>query len=412
MRRRALLIALAGSLGIAALTLPAASPVQAAAQLPRLQLSPGGSDKSRCTAAAPCLTLQRAYDLARPGQVVELAGGTYPAGQEVHGTKPGGVRVVFVAASRARPYLPGGITISADRLELRRLRVDYFDAIAGSDGLTARNVDSNWFEVHGARNVRVLGGDVGPSYRPGDSSPNVLITYGDDAQGESNVMPQNVVIDGATFHDFRRGTDADHMECMFVVGVDGLTVRNSRFIRCDIYSIFFTQAWWDAPGLVKPSRNILLENNVFDSSTDHGEYGETYDSVRFSDWMDHFENITVRYNSFKQDFSFGDNPKRSVEVYGNIGPRGWCSNGDVDYHHNVWQWNTGERCGARDRMVRGKQWGFEMLGFEDPGSIDLRLKPSSPGVNAGFTGAYPRRDIAGKQRPAGGAPDAGAYEVR
>src|SRR5688500_5768868 len=42
-----------------------------------LFLSPKGSDSGKCTRAAPCRSLQRAYRVARPGQIVELAGGAY-----------------------------------------------------------------------------------------------------------------------------------------------------------------------------------------------------------------------------------------------------------------------------------------------------------------------------------------------
>jgi hypothetical protein len=337
--------------------------------------------------------------------VVQLAGGSYGS-QAIDGTKaaPG---VVFRPASGQQPVF-NVVEMHGENVELRDVKATYWDVIYPGRGFVARNVDVEWFETHGGRDVTVVGGDIGPSYNPGGSSANIRIGYGANNSGVDQPT-RNLVIDGVYIHDFRRGTDADHMECLFVIGVDGMVLRNSTLVRCDIYAIFFTRAWWSNAGIID-NTNILLENNVFDESTNHGQYQDTYDSVRFSDWMNSFVNITVRYNSFRQDFSFGDNPKQNVQVYGNIAPRGWCSTGNVNYHHNVWQWDSNEPCGPTDKVVVGSQWGLEMLGFQNPGAIDLHLKPGSPGINAGSAAAYPQTDKDGKARPVGGAPDAGAYE--
>jgi hypothetical protein len=377
--------------------------------LRQLYLSPSGSDGAVCSLLLPCRSLQRAYEVALPGQVVELAAGVY-ADTVLAGSKgvPG---VVFRPAAGASVSLSGQLLVDADNVELRDLRLPSFDVRAESDGFTARNLDVGWFEVHGASNVRVLGGDVGPSYRPGDASPNVRISYGQDAQGNLNVLPRNLLIDGVSFHDFRRGTPDDHMECMFVIGADGLTIRNSRFLRCDIYSIFFTQAFWDAPGLVKTTTNVLLENNFFDESTNNGEYGQAYNAVRFSDWMDRFNNITVRYNSAKQDISFGDNPKTNVRFYGNVSPLGQCVAG-IQYDHNVWQSAKARRCDPTDTVVVGKKDDVSRLGFVDPAALDLRLSADSPAIDRGNRNDYPATDILGRRRPRGPAPDAGAVEAR
>src|SRR3954447_20854621 len=54
-----------------------AKPVPAVPQ-PSFFVSSTGSDQAPCTKAAPCLTLSRAYFTAKPGQIVEIAAGTYP----------------------------------------------------------------------------------------------------------------------------------------------------------------------------------------------------------------------------------------------------------------------------------------------------------------------------------------------
>src|SRR6478672_7407034 len=45
---------------------------------PTLFVSPNGSPGGSCGHSAPCNNFDRAYHVARPGDVVEVAGGTYP----------------------------------------------------------------------------------------------------------------------------------------------------------------------------------------------------------------------------------------------------------------------------------------------------------------------------------------------
>src|SRR5262245_45829006 len=55
------------------------SPRSNAAVQPRAKVfvSTTGSDQANCSRVSPCKTFDRAYRVAQPGQVVEVAGGTY-----------------------------------------------------------------------------------------------------------------------------------------------------------------------------------------------------------------------------------------------------------------------------------------------------------------------------------------------
>src|SRR5438309_8753028 len=80
--------------------------------LPALHVSPGGSDTALCVASAPCATLARAYGLAKPGQIVELAAGTYPGqtvGDAGHTTGP---NVVVRPASGATVSFSARLTLA------------------------------------------------------------------------------------------------------------------------------------------------------------------------------------------------------------------------------------------------------------------------------------------------------------
>jgi hypothetical protein len=242
--------------------------------------------------------------------------------------------------------------------------------------------------------VSILDSDIGPAYQPGAETPVNFITYGgpDDAR----VPARNVLIDNSYIHDFRRGTIADHMECIQIAGGDGITIRRTKFQRCDIFALYFTQ--WAGPD---PPKNILIENNWFDDSTTDGQPGGTTYTVWFSDNMERFENITVRYNTAKQSLAMGLNPKLGVRFVGNIAPlpQFGCLE-DVTYAYNVW---NGARCSPTDLNAAAT--------FVDEPAFDLHLAPGSAALDAGDPADRPADDIDGDTRPQDGPPDAGADET-
>src|SRR5687768_17674383 len=78
-----------------ALAAPGPGPAAPRALAP-LHIGPGGSDSNPCTAQRPCRSFDRAYRVASPGQVVEVAGGTYPGqGVRVDAAKSSSSDVVF-----------------------------------------------------------------------------------------------------------------------------------------------------------------------------------------------------------------------------------------------------------------------------------------------------------------------------
>jgi hypothetical protein len=355
-----------------------------------LAVSLSGSDMASCTQARPCASFQRAFDVARPGQKVIVAAGSYRT-QRLAGTKSG-PKVVFQPARGAKVYV-NEFHIYADDLELSNFSTSYWDTHGSANNVTLRRINTGPFIIFGSSNVKVIGGDIGPSYGNGRPTNDAFITY-----ENGTTAPHNIVIDGAYFHDFKLGYDGDHGQCLQVVGGIGITIRNSRFQRCDIYSIFFTQ--WAGPD---PPSNVLLENNFFDKSTNYGSYTKccTYYSVQFAAHMSNFTNITVRNNSSRQDFSFEDGPPvRNVSVIANVAPNRTCNQG-IDYEYNVW---SGRRCSRTDRSGNS--------GFINAPKFNLHLKPHSAAINHGDPSSFPRLDIDGQRRPRGRTVDAGADERR
>jgi hypothetical protein len=378
--------ALIGVLGFAA----SANGASAATRRPTVFVGPNGSAFGPCTRARPCRSLNRAYHVANPGEVVQVAGGSYGR-QDLTGdpSKTSARDVVFRAAPGARVRI-SDITfgrysgsIGASHVTMRRMT--FADGVVFNrvSDVTLRRINIvGGFWINGSRRIRIIRGRVGPCT---GCHPDIQWEYNSNPKR----IPRNILIDGVYFHDMRIGSPGDHVECLQVSDVDGLVIRNSRFRRCGIFGLHIqgTEA--------SPPRNILVENNFFAAALDGGFY-----SLSIMEGT----NVKVRNNSSPQGFRFGSAGTISNWlVAGNLAPYATAACDDrITFRSNVWR---GGSCGATDRNV-------SRLGFRDVGSFNLHLRRNSPAINRGYPGSYPLRDIDHQRRPLGVRPDAGADEVR
>jgi len=342
-----------------------------------------GSDAAGCAAARPCLTLDRAYHKAVPGQVVELVGGRY--GEQTISADPSkssASDVVFRPVKGASVSI-GSVYVNGKHFSLQDVSVDSVDFYDTADDVTFRNVVMRGFWIWSASNISILGGAVGPLL---DVVPYV-------AYGKSQVAPRQILIDGVLFHDIQRSSESVHAECLMVSGGDGVTIRNSRFTRCAVMDLFFTS--WSGPAEPK---NVVLENNFFDAPASGGVY-----ALAFKGDGRRYENFLIRNNSFGASIDLSQDAVHvNTRVVANVGPLGshQCHQ-QAAYSYNVW---TRARCGKNDRQAAS--------GFVDPAKFNLHLSPGSRAINAGSPNAFPARDIDGQRRPLGKRPDAGADEAR
>jgi len=286
-------------------------------------VSTAGSDANACTAVAPCASFQRAYAVAAPGSVVEVAAGAY--GDEdllFDPSKTSAADVVF------RP--PPGATVTLHDLNIGRDRyiggashVTVTDmtltgdvsipgcgvvdgtpcppesASPGND-LTFRNLRVKGpyaFYCASCTNVSLIGGTWGPDTygcRPGFGSAHPEIQ---PAPGQRR--PRGILIDGVTWQNFARCDDGDHTECLQVEPADDITIRNSVFKMCDTIGVNFANDLANDPvnerspaGFSAPN-NVLIENNVFDQSRDWTG-GATFYALNIRECL----NCVVRYNSW------------------------------------------------------------------------------------------------------------------
>lgn len=358
----------------------------------RLFVDPRGSDAAPCTRQRPCAGLQRAYTLARPGEVVEVAAGRYP--EQVVGPRRRGRgaarRVVVRPAPGARVRIQRLVLESgvAD-IEFRGLAFpEGWIAGESDDGAPAENVvfrrtSGSRFSIENARGVRVLGGSYGPSV---DDTSQIKV-----ANPGAAAEPTDILVEGVRFRDYTRSTDDIHTECLQIYAGRRVTIRRNRFTNCDGTGALALTTL-DSTRL----RDVLVENNWF------GDRGDALFAVQIDESV---ERLVFRYNSALEPVIFTECTKSrcgSARVLANALPfnPGMCS--DVAaYAHNVL---LGGTCSAADVSVRS-------LGFVDPAGFDLHLRASSPAICRGDPGEAPAVDIDGRPRSATRRADAGADQV-
>jgi hypothetical protein len=364
----------------------AARPGRGAEARPRQHyVSPSGSDAAPCTEAAPCASLDRAYRRARPGHVVVMAAGTYPAQTiEPKPLKRAGPNVVIRPAPGARVVIDGALVVRASRLELRGLTATRWESVS-ADHQIFRDMDVGVLYIKGSTHVSVIGGDVGP-YENDDSQ----------IKSHEGRVPANLLFDGVYFHDAIKENPKAHTECLQFGSGIGVVIRRSRFERCANHDIFI-RSWGTANGTAHPLRDFTIENNFFGKTT------SGYYSLRLAaqeGWP--CERFLIRNNSALQNM-YSDCEARDVRFLANIQPsqsRRNCERSDG----GVWDWNVygdGQRCGAHDIVRRTR--------FRNPDDLDLHLTENAAAVGRGARGSVPAEDIDGQARPLG-EPDAGADE--
>jgi hypothetical protein len=365
-----------------------ASAARRAAPRPALYVSPTGVDGRGCTASAPCASFDAAYHAASPGQLVLIGGGAY--GEQtisVDATKTSPTKVIFEPAAGAAPTV-AGLTVYGSHVEFENLAIGVWATRDTASDVIFFNVRATHMFMTSSTDISVIRGSIGPSTNDdnGDISP----------QCPSCPPPQRILIDGVTFHDavLTPGSDA-HVECLQVGEIDGLTIRNSRFINCETHNVFISP-WWGGD-----ERNILLVNN-FGGTVRTGYYGFR---LAAGDPGQTCANIFFRYNSATTAFLIQcGKVEGQVQMTANVGPFSAVACFPfITFRYNVFD---GAKCGPTDRKAPS--------GFVDAAASDLHLLPTSAAVGHGDPKSFPVRDIDGHRRPIvrGRKPDAGAAQLR
>jgi hypothetical protein len=411
--------------------LAVAAPAHAA---PKVFVSPNGSDSRSCKSPrTACASFDRAYRVARPGQVVRVAAGSYP-GQTIRGVSGRrGPRIAFRPASRARVVL-GGLTFSgADYVTVERMqtRVKQSEPGAGNrEGIfvgpgshhirLARMVAgsiSTWKADH----VLVRGGRYGPCHAVWNAS-NVCDNNKID-------VSTNVTIRGAVFHDFRFdqscfGGDC-HWECMYVNGGRNVTIKRSKFYNCALYDIFVTLSGDDARSM--GHRRLRIQGNWFDTPwTEERSGGARARATAVSlAWCPNspngYRDVFLRFNSFQRntgidfDNTGGSCVFEGVRVIGNMMGNASPCDSRIRYAYNLLS-----RALRRGRCSRTEQIGGNRLPYAKQASgrgLNFHLRrgartAADNRVPRSVYGGCSGRDIDAQRRPLQRRCDIGADERR
>lgn len=389
----------------------------------------------------PCASFDRAFRAARPGEVIEVAAGRYPAQQIVAvAGRQTGPSVVFRPAPRARIVL-GDLSFGADgdaSLGPAFVTVERMTTATKGAPPGARN-QSGIFVGPGSSHIMLVDMDAGSidtwradhvTVRGGDFGPCDVIAGSPNVCGNSKLdTSTNVAIVGATFHDYRfdetcfstSGADC-HWECLYVNAGSNITIRNSKFRDCAIADIFATISGPEAARL--GHRNLTIENNWFDTpwtETPSGGARVRPTAVSLA-WCQNSElgyrDVLVRFNSFQRNtgIELDRNPActwENVRIVGNLLMYPGSCDSHVTYAYNLWStaWRRG-RCSTTDRVVGN---GFPYTNPASGAAFDFtlrntRMTAADDLVPTTVPGGCPRRDVQGQRRPAGKRCDAGADE--
>ena len=352
----------------------------------RYYVAPAGSDTNPGSSGSPFRTLQKAAEVAGPGDTVVVRPGTYTGGSRIvslsRSGEPGNP-ITFLSERRWGAILDGrdqslvawyfdaGVGyIRVEGFEIRDLREHGFDFYGG--GVHDITIVRNQVHHVGRNCTDTSNGRTGASIGAGASrvtfDGNVWHHIGRFAPGEQGCTPKTeyyknhdhgiyvenadrVTIKNNIFYGFGRGWPI-HRYSSRDANTRGLSIVNNTFVGQNTYregQII----------LASPTEGLKIENNIFHGPNSAALY---FENLRFP-------GASVRHNM----------------VYGGVikvgRPRG------VTFSRN---W---ERTDPRLRELP-----------------DFRLRYDSPAIDAGLPLAEVTEDADGVRRPRGAGYDIGAYE--
>jgi hypothetical protein len=437
-------------------TATSSCPVSAGSSAATVYVSSQGNDANACTQAAPCATFDRARKVAPPGGTVVVAGGTFSANwaaagaaviypdsaHDASGTAPvtfvcqGNGDVTFDKTAPNFTFYPGvaNVAFTGACFHFHILHFGYGGYADAAHDIVISGVKLDSFECAGCANVTIRGSEIGPvvgCYGTAQSVPTAEMcdpakageTYWASLPlGSSNQAytpyihrgaagpASNVTLDGDYFHDIQtRDSSGMHTECLQLWGVNGFTLRNSRFYHCAIFDVFASSD--------DVENNFTIENNFFSAPVEPLNASnagvetplawrelvvKSFPGTTISNWL-------IRFNSFEHGISLDNSAVgqtySNARVIGNVlGSYSYCVAGVAwDYNATV---NQGMPCDAHVTNLSS----FPYVGYA---TGDLHLLNGSAAMNAVLPTAADyaiASDIDFQARPMGSARDIGADE--
>jgi Right handed beta helix region len=402
--------------GPASTTGAAAAPaVLAADPLPILFVAPNGSDSSPCTQLLPCLTWNRAYQLAPAGSVIGLLPGTYPSQTISNRTLNGTITIRPVAG--ASVTVNGRILISTHGLAIdggQQLGTNETNQITvlGTNGAepavdfgrgnNSPQVTGNTVEDVHTRNIYVDDASTGNVFTRGEIGPSTMQPT--NLCGDLVVSGDSqITVEYSLIHDNRgTGCGSAHIDALDLNPASSppTVIRGNRIWWCGTQCIFTGD-----PG------SLVIENNMIEETEACGSGCDAPQEIAV------MGTSVIRDNTVDGDVGLSCNscnPPRpgDANVYGNvflssIGCTTFSNSvTTVRCDHNVFASGSGgtnpKTCVPR--LANGSLW------TNTDRNADFHLSATDTcAANAGDPARFPPLDLDEQARTS--PPDAGADEI-
>ncbi len=373
-----------------------------------LFLSPGGSDSASCAQGAPCKTLAHAYSVAKGGETVKLAAGTYTdSSLPLTSGKTAGTPVIFEPTASAAVKFSKMLTVQAHGVELKGFTFErelYFGENAEGD--VARGNALHNFEIvangtKAPKNISIIGGTAGPVADSSDNENNLIATNGP----ETTAVPTKITIEGVLIHEYTKVGSA-HVDCLQIWAGNELTIQGNTFKKCAVFDIFLQSLPNGSAGTPK---NVTIQNNFLEKTIE-GFYSIFLPRHNEGN-PEHFENLEIRNNSATQAISADPRATyTNANFNGNVAPAlvFWNEATEVNQatpagaqaDYNVLYGAGAKKNGSHDQLAPA--------GFVNESALNLHLLAGAAAIEGGDPADHPATDIDANPRP--NPPDAGAAQ--
>jgi hypothetical protein len=329
---------------------------------PTLYVSPDGDDAAPGTSDAPLRNIGRAAELAAPGTLVRVVGGTYEGSVTTATSGTAGAPITYLSDPKDAAKVVG----------------------AGGEGAAWRNQGDH---------VEIVGFTITGDTVDGLLSEGSFVRIiGNSVSGFSGGNCITTARSGYTLHDIDvianivNGCGKSSLDHGIYVSHPGGTVANNISYGNAGYGI---HCWHNCNHLIV-SNNLVFDNSEGGILIGQGD-GPNNGEVAA-------DNFIVSNNIAVGNGEYG------IEESGATGPNNRYLNNNV----------FNNKAGGLD-LHTGQEMatisaGPEFVDFRPDGSGDYRLSPNSPIIDAGTTEGSIGMDIVGTPRPRGAGVDIGVYE--
>lgn len=347
------------------------------AQSANLFVAVGGTGPN-CTQTAPCGDINTAYQKANPGDIIEVAGGTYADQTIVYRLAANTWNTnVVVRPANSTVVTFNGLRINSTHVTFQRIKAfgAYFDYNGHNSRFENMNVAGSTFIVS-SNNIAIVNSRLGPS--PGNDS--IKIAPGN--RGDN--IPTNILLEGNELGPALLTDPLQHLDTLQTHGVKDLTIRRNIFHEAASQTINLGEE-------SGANTNILIENNVIEQCNPGRPECGAYYATGGGGTNVRFEHNTIKGGPYPESFSY---------YIGNIIDNGGGYSVCTDkFQYNLFNTGSNSSCGGTNRVLRNATLNYAADGWH--------LIAGHPAINLGVVGGS-TTDYDGQTRDA--QPDAGADE--